>query len=217
MTGVVRRVGLLPSLRGVVIPGRHRCSLWFRLFGGYRGGYRLRRRGGWAGRGLRFGRGFRPGRGYIPLYPRFDAGVGADERLGGGLWFRSRSVRGRDLHRSVERDADGHHDGETEGDDHRPRPDLQEGIPPQIADEISEPHALPAAPEDRRRREASGDDIGKGAHAGLVCRRFGFLCAFYVDQGLHHLLSCVKGPGVSLPRSIIYCQGLWFYALEGET
>jgi hypothetical protein len=30
-------------------------------------------------------------------------------------------------------------------------------------------------------------------------------------------LSCVKGPGVSLPRSIIYCQGLWFYALEGET
>jgi len=70
--------------------------------------------------------------------------------------------------------ADGHHDGETERDDHRPRLDLQERVSLQVAGEISEPHvqaALPAAPADRR-REISGEVTGTRGSLIRRCSAF---------------------------------------------
>ena len=113
--------------------------------------------------------------GYDLLYPRVDARVDADERLGGGLRFRCRSGRDCNLFRPVEGGADGKHDGETESDDHRPRPDLEERVSLEVAGEIAEPHvgaALPGAPQDRPRREAPGDHINGGVHASPVRRHF---------------------------------------------
>jgi hypothetical protein len=55
------------------------------------------------------------------------------------------------------RGGDGHHEGETERDDHRPRPDLEEWIPLVPVGEVTASHvrvALQAAPKDRHRRQA---------------------------------------------------------------
>jgi hypothetical protein len=179
-----------------------------RLFGGYRDGCRLRvdgrsRRGLSAacGSAETFGLGGGMSLSTHGLMP------GSVRTSGpcGGLRFRRRRVRCRGLHRPFEGGADGHHDGEPERDDHRPRPDLQEWVSLQVAGDISEPHvgtALPAAPEDRLRREMSGDDIGKGAHTGSICRCFTFLSAFYVDQGLYPSpLAVLRG------RLAVSCSG----------